>query len=59
MAGSFSKADGLPDALNNNIGKLGRAIYSQSHFNSQSMLLKARLIECLSKQRYIALVSCI
>jgi hypothetical protein len=49
----FSKADGLPDTLTDTIGNVGRALFSQPHFNSESIRLRAELIKSLSKKRYV------
>lgn len=49
----FSKADGVPDTLDDTIGNLGRALLTQPHFNSESIRLKAQLIKDLSKKGYV------
>ena len=53
MAGSFSKTDGIPDTLEDKIGKLGRAIRSQPHFNSEAIRLANELESRLVRLGYI------
>ena len=49
----FSKTDGVTDTLDDDIGRLGRAICSQPHFNADALRLKSELLQCLSEQGYL------
>jgi hypothetical protein len=53
LMSKFSKADGVVDVLDDRIGMLGRAIFSQPHFKSDALRLKSELLERLSEQNYV------
>ena len=50
LMSKFSKTDGVVDVLDDRIGMLGRAIFSQPHFKSDALRLKSELLERLSEQ---------